>query len=446
MTLSGSTIELIMRDALLKENIKFHEQVCIYHKPSDPYPKYTLDFVLLIDDIKICLEVDGEKYHKDSKAQDAYRDMYILSKGFNDVIRFNGNVIKNNIDSCIKEIRRVMQLHRTANEKKKLRNQGLQIHQSFDELKIYEIIQIIKIIIQKHKLKRDRNFRAFLNKEQFKKLLSNDLKKYITSIDDYEVYSTYLTALNSKSKLLHLYFSAYGYPFLIVLDFSYNPNFFIEECNPEVLSNEKLIKIIINFFHNHQSYINNIKNYRLKSYVLFRAYESSFKTDIIKKETILKHKESKKKAKIEVPVEVSTEKKEIINTDASIFIYQKKNTAKIRISKPKFVKVTEFHFDDNNSIPIILECIIKAFDYIDNEKTIKIYTSNHSILDIFKEKRYLIWKSNDYYINENHKITNIPLWEKIILLNEKYNIIILFLNVNSLHEKCKDNYNQLKFF
>lgn len=92
-----TNIEIIMRDALAENGIKFMEQ----------YPTrsgFILDFYL--PDYNIGLECDGEPFHsgKKQKGRDRFRD-YILSRGGYKMIRFWGKDIMNDIQGCITQLK-----------------------------------------------------------------------------------------------------------------------------------------------------------------------------------------------------------------------------------------------------------------------------------------------------------------------------------------------------
>ena len=90
-------IEVLMRDALDKANIKTTSQFPIRCRFG-----YILDFA--IPDLKIDIEVDGEHYHQLGNNRDRKRNWYLRNKGWV-ILRFRGNQIKNNIHTCVNEIK-----------------------------------------------------------------------------------------------------------------------------------------------------------------------------------------------------------------------------------------------------------------------------------------------------------------------------------------------------
>ena len=91
-------IEKIMRDALIEADIDFTSQFPIRGS-------YILDFA--IPKLKIDVEVDGENFHPIGNNYDRKRNWFLRNRGWT-ILRFRGNEIKNNIQSCISEINRVV--------------------------------------------------------------------------------------------------------------------------------------------------------------------------------------------------------------------------------------------------------------------------------------------------------------------------------------------------
>ena len=105
-----SEIEKILAKALDKENIAYECQYPIYNRIGDLQPKYTLDFCIKADKKIIAVECDGEAYHKDIK-KDTERTAYLYSKGITILLRFTTTDIKYNVNYCINEIKRYINLY-----------------------------------------------------------------------------------------------------------------------------------------------------------------------------------------------------------------------------------------------------------------------------------------------------------------------------------------------
>jgi len=93
--LHRTDIEVIMADALKKNNIIFVEQFPIRGKYG-----YIADFYL--PDSKTIIECDGEQWH--DKKRDNKRDA-VLRKLEYKIMRFTGTEIRTDIDTCLNKIK-----------------------------------------------------------------------------------------------------------------------------------------------------------------------------------------------------------------------------------------------------------------------------------------------------------------------------------------------------
>lgn len=89
-------IELIMFNALTKENIPFAFQYPIRGKYG-----YVADF--FIESKKLIIECDGEAWHKPNNDHDRKRNAVLNKQGYK-ILRFSGTEIKENLQSCITKI------------------------------------------------------------------------------------------------------------------------------------------------------------------------------------------------------------------------------------------------------------------------------------------------------------------------------------------------------
>jgi len=94
--LHRTDIEILMANGLEKKHIDFVEQFPIRCKYG-----YIADFYL--PNSKIIVECDGEYYHKKGNDKDRKRDGFLKKQGYK-ILRFRGNDIRNNLDSCINKI------------------------------------------------------------------------------------------------------------------------------------------------------------------------------------------------------------------------------------------------------------------------------------------------------------------------------------------------------
>lgn len=93
-------IEIIMANALIRNNIKAIEQFPIRGKYG-----YCLDFA--IPELKIDIEVDGEQYHKIGNSHDRKRNWALRNRDWK-IIRFFGKEIKENVDKCVDKIKTII--------------------------------------------------------------------------------------------------------------------------------------------------------------------------------------------------------------------------------------------------------------------------------------------------------------------------------------------------
>lgn len=113
-----SPIEVLMESALKENQISFDKQVSCYgeytyknhygyYRKKSDVPKYISDFVVCGEKSKIVVECDGFRYHSSNtcKARDAVRDLWMITHGYDDVLRFTSHDIFNHLQSCIRKIK-----------------------------------------------------------------------------------------------------------------------------------------------------------------------------------------------------------------------------------------------------------------------------------------------------------------------------------------------------
>ena len=99
-----SNLEKIMKNALQKEEINIEQQYNINNK--------WVDFAIV--NKKIAIECDGEYWHKD-KIKEKKRDKQLEDEGWS-ILHFTGDEIKNDINKCISEIKRILKNHNNEYE------------------------------------------------------------------------------------------------------------------------------------------------------------------------------------------------------------------------------------------------------------------------------------------------------------------------------------------
>jgi hypothetical protein len=106
----NSPLETMMEESLKKEGIKYIAQYAIY-KGIDGYskwnPRYILDFAVFGEKSKIAIECDGLRYHLTDykRAYDTERDIWLIKNGFDDVLHFRGDELKNDLAMYINKIK-----------------------------------------------------------------------------------------------------------------------------------------------------------------------------------------------------------------------------------------------------------------------------------------------------------------------------------------------------
>lgn len=105
-----SVIEKLLADALDREGIPYECQYRVYNKLNDLQPRYTMDFCIKAGNKLIGIECDGDAYHRDKK-RDLERSAYLYSKGIAIILRFTTSEIKYNINYCVNEIKRYLNLY-----------------------------------------------------------------------------------------------------------------------------------------------------------------------------------------------------------------------------------------------------------------------------------------------------------------------------------------------
>ena len=95
----------------------------IVYKFQHEIGKYFIDFFIPPN---ICIECDGMLYHSEPKQRkkDEIKDRYLISKGFF-VIRFTGNEITKNVESCTGEVKRFIQVCLDAKGKTERENKNV---------------------------------------------------------------------------------------------------------------------------------------------------------------------------------------------------------------------------------------------------------------------------------------------------------------------------------
>lgn len=100
-----SPIEEKVYEHLQKEQLSAERQLFVRENEAT----YCLDFAVFCKKGKIDIECDGEKWHslKKNRIYDRKRNNTLSAQGWT-VLRFSGDEINNNIESCIKQIKKTI--------------------------------------------------------------------------------------------------------------------------------------------------------------------------------------------------------------------------------------------------------------------------------------------------------------------------------------------------
>ena len=101
--LIGPVWEPRLASALRRAGLPFDQQY--------PTCGYYLDFALFADEVKVCVEVDGEAYHRDPYGDrlldDLYRDTILTAAGW-EVIRFWVYELREDMEACVGRVQRAL--------------------------------------------------------------------------------------------------------------------------------------------------------------------------------------------------------------------------------------------------------------------------------------------------------------------------------------------------
>ncbi|MHC0037923.1 endonuclease domain-containing protein [Pseudoneobacillus sp. C159] len=97
----ATELEVIMREALLESGFFFDEQVYVRKEQKH----FQFDFVVYGDYCRVVVECDGpHHYQQEQWYRDSLRDVWTITNGYQAVLRFNRNQLRNGINTCIQEI------------------------------------------------------------------------------------------------------------------------------------------------------------------------------------------------------------------------------------------------------------------------------------------------------------------------------------------------------
>jgi ribonuclease HI len=256
----NSPLEVLMEHALKEAGVKYVCQYAVYDRKDGRRkwePKYITDFAVFGEFSRIALECDGLRYHftDEARARDTERDIWLINTGFDDVIHFNSDQIKENISHCIEMVEKSINSWDQFRKKRLLKGENHTITWTEKEYQqnVKDVVSELISIIRKIPNRRKQTCNV---KEIIKAIFKSG---YSTNIQTIYFQYPKLSKLIESGKI-QCSFLGYGIPFLFI---------YIEklsDCNiPNWLRKEKgIIKLIVYQSNSNQEKLwDNIQSYFL---------------------------------------------------------------------------------------------------------------------------------------------------------------------------------------
>jgi very-short-patch-repair endonuclease len=97
----ATELEVIMRESLLENGFFFDEQVYVRKEQKH----FQFDFVVYGEYCRVVVECDGpHHFQQEQRYKDSLRDVWTITHGFQDVLRFNRYQLRTEINNCIRKI------------------------------------------------------------------------------------------------------------------------------------------------------------------------------------------------------------------------------------------------------------------------------------------------------------------------------------------------------
>ncbi len=130
MTTSTTVIEILLKEALERENVEFKEQYRIYEKGNSFHPKYVVDFLVTFGKKSVIVECDGFSYHESDADVDAdiQRDAWLTEHGYT-VLHFTAFQLKYEMKTVIRNIKYKLGMEKYS--PKELSFQGRKIRKEY---------------------------------------------------------------------------------------------------------------------------------------------------------------------------------------------------------------------------------------------------------------------------------------------------------------------------
>ncbi|PTM51715.1 endonuclease domain-containing protein [Desmospora activa] len=225
-----SPLEQRLEKEFQKYRLVYQKQVPVYgeklyrnengvYKKIDDYPKYILDFVLFGKKAKVVVEADGQQHDEtNQKKWDTARDYWLITHGYDDVLRFNYHDIMQDINTTIKKVQDSLdsfdQVYNHQEEKK-----------NFDPNKIPEtlprerlntlMLELMPLIQNALKENCPQSKHKPMGRRGFLESISKVLRKHHFNLDYSLLHFNFGLWLQEMKDEKGLFFSAYNLPFYL---------------------------------------------------------------------------------------------------------------------------------------------------------------------------------------------------------------------------------------
>lgn len=128
---STTPIELLLKNALQKENLNFKEQYRIYEKENSYHPKYVADFLVTFQGKSVIVECDGFSCHSSDfdVVRDLQRDNWLKQHGYGNVLHFTAFQLRHEINTVLLIIKQNLGIVNVP--KSKLKFKGKKVRKSY---------------------------------------------------------------------------------------------------------------------------------------------------------------------------------------------------------------------------------------------------------------------------------------------------------------------------
>lgn len=281
-----SPYEKILEEGMKRRKISYRAQDPIRDNPRYGMGyRYVADFVVMGKHCKIVVEVDG-KYHQqpDRKIRDTLRDYYVVTHGYDDVLRFTTKEIRTNLEGCLDQIeervRAMDMVYQRQRERKHLDARSITESPSADQ--VYSVVQEVAPLLA------DANRKHPSSKTRFLRDFRRELQRRHFGLS-YEMLHFHFPHLVSllQQGVIEAFFSAYNIPFVLILGTQSFEKF--EDHVRYVVQDPKIVKLLFHARIN-GGYLSSWKLFDPRHWVEISS-GGTIRSDLFDQSIILKVKE-----------------------------------------------------------------------------------------------------------------------------------------------------------